>query len=116
MYCSACGTQNDDNAYRCTNCGKELVRVGPASPVSIPNYLVQSILVTIFCCWPFGIPAIVYAAKVNGLVGSGDIAGATEASGKAKFWCWMSLGAGLCIGILYALFIIVSIAAEASHH
>ena len=32
----------------------------------IPNYLWQSIVVTILCCWPFGIPAIVYAAKVMG--------------------------------------------------
>jgi hypothetical protein len=29
------------------------------------NYLVWSILATIFCCWPLGIPAIVNATKVD---------------------------------------------------
>ena len=36
----------------------------PGTPVAhapISNYLVPAILVTIFCCWPFGIPAIVFA-------------------------------------------------------
>ena len=29
MYCPKCGTQNDDNAYRCTQCGIILQRVSP---------------------------------------------------------------------------------------
>jgi len=57
----------------------------------IPNYLWQSIVVTIFCCWPVGIPAIVYAAKVDGLKARGDIQGAMEASANAKKWCWISV-------------------------
>src|SRR5438046_3002438 len=39
----------------------------------IPNYLIQAILCTILCCPPFGIPAIVFAAQVNGRVARGDI-------------------------------------------
>src|SRR5207237_6484686 len=31
----------------------------------VPSYLVQSILATLFCCMPFGIVAIVYAAQVS---------------------------------------------------
>src|SRR6478752_9603334 len=46
----------------------------------IPTYLWQSIVVTFFCCLPLGIPAIVYAAKVDGLKASGDIQGAMAAS------------------------------------
>jgi|TARA_B100000959_G_C14848671_1_gene569148 hypothetical protein len=61
----------------------------------IPNYLVQSILVTLCCCMPFGIAAIVYASKVEGLERMGDIAGAQEASGKAKMWCWIGFGVGI---------------------
>lgn len=72
----------------------------PYRGAEIPNYLWQSIVVTILCCWPFGIPAIVYAAKVDGLKARGDIAGAMAASGSAKTWCMVAGGLGLVFGIL----------------
>jgi hypothetical protein len=71
--------------------------------VEIPNYLWQSIVVTIFCCWPFGIPAIVYAAKVDGLKARGDIAGAMAASASAKTWCMVSAGVIVGLIILWVL-------------
>ena len=72
-----------------------------ASPTGekIPNYLVQSILVTLCCCLPGGIAAIVYAAQVNSKQAADDIAGAMAASKNAKMWCWISLGVGLVINI-----------------
>ncbi len=69
----------------------------------IPNYLWQSIVVTIFCCWPFGIPAIVYAAKVDGLKARGDIAGAMAASASAKTWCIVSAGVILGFVVLWLI-------------
>lgn len=69
-------------------------------PPHIPNYLVPSILVTICCCLPFGIVAIVYAAQVNSKLEGGNIEGALDASNKARLWCWISFGAGL-VGILF---------------
>ena len=73
----------------------------PVAHQHIPNYLVPAILVTIFCCWPFGIPAIVFAAKVDGMVSRGDIAGALDSSNKAKTWAWVSFGSGLVFVVLY---------------
>ena len=73
----------------------------------IPNYLWQSIVVTIFCCWPFGIPAIVYAAKVDGMKARGDIQGAVSASNSAKMWCLVSLGVWLVVAVIYILFFVV---------
>jgi hypothetical protein len=73
---------------------------------SVPNYLVQAILVTIFCCLPFGIVAIVFAAQVNGKLAAGDYAGAGETSRKAKLWCWVSFGVGLA-GIVLWLIVVV---------
>lgn len=87
---------------------QQAVPVGYGRASDIPNYLVQSILVTIFCCWPFGIPAIVYAAQVNGKAISGDYQGAIDASNKAKMWCWWSFGSGLAIGVLY--FVLIAVA------
>jgi len=69
----------------------------------IPNYLVQSILVTLCCCLPGGIAAIVYAAQVNSKQAAGDIAGAQESSNKAKMWCWISFGVGLVVQIIVVI-------------
>ncbi|MFN7139620.1 MAG: CD225/dispanin family protein [Limisphaerales bacterium] len=69
----------------------------------IPNYLVQAILVTICCCLPFGIVAIVYAAQVNSKEQAGDYRAAQEASDKAKLWCWVGFGAGILLAVFYAI-------------
>src|SRR5881397_3328153 len=53
-------------------------------PGAVPNYLVQAILVTLFCCIPFGIVSIVYAAQVNDKLMRWDYAGAVDSSQKAK--------------------------------
>ena len=108
MYCSSCGARNDDEAKFCKDCGKGLRRADPEAsdrfrpgsagpPPHIPNYLVQAILVTIFCCQPFGIVSIVYAAQVNVKVEAEDIGGARQASQNAKVWAWVSFGVGLVL-------------------
>jgi hypothetical protein len=70
---------------------------------SVPNYLTQAILVTLFCCWPFGIAAIVSAAKVNTHLARGEYEMAVKASEDAKKWCWVSFVLGLiaCPVIVY---------------
>jgi hypothetical protein len=109
MFCKKCGAENQENSYQCTNCGETLNQGRAEQPaVPIPNYLVQSILITIFCCLPLGIPAIVFAAQVNGKVASGDIEGALRSSGKAKVFCWWGFGVGLVVTLLYFMMIVVS--------
>ena len=71
------------------------------APPHVPNYLVQSVLVTLCCCLPFGIVAIVYSAQVNGLLAGGNIAGAIKASNSAKMWGWIAFGLGLLIQVAY---------------
>jgi hypothetical protein len=75
----------------------------------IPNYLWQSIVVTILCCWPLGIPAIVYAAKVDGLKARGDVQGAISASASAKKWCWIAVAGWGVVFVIYVV-IVVSMA------
>ena len=72
----------------------------------IPNHLVWSILSTLFCCLPLGIVSIVYASQVDGKRAAGDIAGAREASGKAKFWAMLSAGLALIPITLYLVFVL----------
>ena len=69
------------------------------------NYLVFAILTTVLCCLPAGIPAIVYAAQVNGKLQAGDIAGAQLASKNAKMWCWISASAGLAVGVIWGILV-----------
>jgi hypothetical protein len=71
------------------------------------NYLVWSILVTILCCWPFGIPAIVNSTKVEKLWMMGDMAGAKERAAAAKKWCWVSFGCAIAVWVLYFIFVVL---------
>jgi hypothetical protein len=103
LYCPSCGANNADNASVCVQCGRALQAVVPG--VVVPNYLVFAILVTVFCCLPTGIAAIIYAAQVNTKLQAGDIAGAQLSSKNAKLWTLISVGAGLIGLIGYGLFV-----------
>lgn len=71
------------------------------------SWLVESILVTLFCCLPLGIAGIVYAAKVNSLWTQGQQEAAIEASRKAGKWTKIGFGIGLAVIILYVLFFVL---------
>lgn len=117
MFCPQCGANNSDTAAVCVQCGRNLQPTAPAQaatplPVAgqvippgatVPNYLVFAILTTVFCCLPAGIPAIVFAAQVNGKLQAGDFAGAQAASANAKTWCWVSFGVGLGVSVLWIM-------------
>ncbi len=70
---------------------------------NIPNYLAQAILVTLFCCLPLGIVAIVYASQVNGKLAQGDIEGARRASEQAKTYSTLSLILGIVGAIIWGI-------------
>jgi hypothetical protein len=63
------------------------------SPATVPNYLVPAII-SVICCWPLAIVAIIFAAQVNGKVAAGDIQGAMDASKKAKLFSFIGIGLG----------------------
>ena len=73
------------------------------------NWLVESILVTVLCCLPFGIAGIINASKVEVLFLSGDIAGANKAAADAKKWTMYGLFTGLAVIVLYFLFILLAV-------
>ena len=75
-------------------------------PIRVPNYLVGSILATLFCCIPTGIASIVFASKANSKAATGDIPGALKDAQKANLWMWLSIIPGFLIfgvGILAAI-------------
>ncbi|MGB4205819.1 MAG: CD225/dispanin family protein [Bacteroidales bacterium] len=67
------------------------------------TWLVESILVTLFCCLPFGIVGIVYAAKVESRFYAGDIVGANRAAAEAKKWTTISFWIGIAAGLIYLI-------------
>jgi len=65
------------------------------------NYLVPAILCTIFCCLPFGIAGILFAAQANSKTQQGDYDGANIASSRAKQMCILSFVFGVLTIIYY---------------
>lgn len=74
------------------------------------TWLVESILVTLFCCLPFGIAGIVNASKVESRFYAGDIDGANRSSEEAKKWTTISFWIGLAVGVFYLIVVIAGAA------
>ena len=74
-------------------------------PPSAPpkNWLVESILVTLFCCLPFGIAGIVFATQVNTKWTVGDYSGALKASQDAAKWTKIGFFVGIAFIVLYLI-------------
>lgn len=74
------------------------------------NWLVESILVTIFCCLPFGIVGIINAVKVNKAYEEGNEQEALEASANAAKWTKIGFIVGLVFGIISIIINVMGIA------
>ena len=113
MFCQKCGAPRAESDVRCGQCGADLAAglstgppfVQPASGMGPrpANYLVWSILATLFCCLPAGVVSIIYAAQVDNRHNMGDYAGSVDSSNKARMWAWISFGVGIAGMLIYAL-------------
>lgn len=72
------------------------------------NYLVWSILVTLFCFPITGIVAIVKAASVNGLWTQGLYGEAQAAAASAKKWVIWSVVIWVVAVIIYGIFAVIA--------
>jgi hypothetical protein len=94
--------------------------VAPSNPnvldssaeVKPKTWLVESILVTVLCCLPFGVAAIVNAAKVDSKYATGDYVGAKKASNEAKKWTIIGLISGLVFILLYFAYFFFAVLGE----
>jgi hypothetical protein len=85
--------------------------VTPPSSQCPKTWLVESILVTIACCLPFGIAGIVFATKVTSYYTKGLYKEATEASSNAAKYTKIGFIVGIVLDIIY---IIVAVCSENS--
>ena len=76
-----------------------------SQPPSTPpkNWLVESILVTILCCLPFGIAGIIFATQVNTKWSNGDYEGARKSSMEAAKWTKIGFFVGLGVLVLWLI-------------
>lgn len=111
MYCRNCGAEIPDGSRFCTNCGQSQT---PDGNIYVTpernrpsNYMILSILVTIFCCLPFGIIGIIFASRVDSAWNSGHYEDAVDFSRKARNWSlW---GIALCLLVYIAYFTLIAI-------
>ena len=115
MLCEKCGKELDADAAFCPGCGNQ-INPYASSPcgnencaVKVNTWLIPSILSAVLCCLPFGIVAIVFAAKSNAALGSGDIAQAQINGEKAKVWFWVSFGVGIAWSLIVLVFQIFAV-------
>jgi Interferon-induced transmembrane protein len=117
---SALGRQGQDGSEICTGCqrpyapgspgsGLRSAAVDPARMSSAPpNHLTWAILSLIFFFWPLGIPAIVFANRVNDKWIAGDIDGAQSASQSAKdFATWATVAGSIIYFLSFIYFFAV---------
>lgn len=72
------------------------------------TWMAESILVTIFCCLPFGIAGIVFAAKVSSLYAAGQYEEAVEASNNAAKWTKIGFFVGLAVMVIYMIILFIN--------
>ncbi len=72
------------------------------------NHLVEAILVTLFCCLPFGIVGIINAARVENAFYSGDEMEAERLSREALKWSKIGLFIGIGVYLLYIVFVVLA--------
>jgi uncharacterized membrane protein YvbJ len=130
-FCTSCGKAIEGDGRFCTNCGAPIQPEEPQQqyyqpqpepqpvkqqPVGMKpkNYLALSILATILCCLPFGIPAIVFSARVDNYWNAGNYQEAQEASRKAKTWMLISVIIGAVGIISYLALVFMGVAAMGS--
>lgn len=65
------------------------------------TWLAESILVTLFCCLPFGIVGVVHAAKVSTFFAIGNYEMARKESADAAKWTKISFFTGLAVILIY---------------
>lgn len=73
-------------------------------------WLTEAILVTVLCCAPFGIPAIIHAAKVEFRYRNGNYEGAKASSKVAKKWVTIGFILGLALVLFYILYFVAVLA------
>ena len=97
-----------------------VVSISEPPPINVPytnqlmvvppkNWLIECILVTLFCCMPLGIVGLIQSTKVETLWNSGQREAAVKASQEAGKWVKIGAISGFVILFLYILIVIIGV-------
>ena len=115
VYCPHCGapitpkrTQGQQSATEsarscCDQYSQSSVNGAYTKTMPPKTWLLESILATLFCCLPFGIIGIIYAAKVESNWYAGRTYQALSYAKTAKTWTITSFIVGIVGGLCYIL-------------
>lgn len=81
-------------------------------PQKPDNYLVWSILVTVLCCLPGGVYAIIKSTSVDSAYNAGNYELAEKNAAEAKKWCIISAIVGAVLTVFVILLQVVVLAAS----
>jgi len=73
------------------------------------SWLAWSIISLVLCCWPLSIPAIVYAAKVDGQWRDKQYDEAMLSARRARQWTIASAVAGFSFWLIYGLLVLFGV-------
>ncbi|XP_059958148.1 proline rich transmembrane protein 1B isoform X2 [Mesoplodon densirostris] len=73
------------------------------------DYMMESVLVTLFCCLLTGLIAVVYSHETRAALGRGDLAQAEEASRKARSLVLFSLLFGVFVSTSWVIYVVVAL-------
>ncbi len=79
----------------------------PNPPGPMPENNLVMAIISIFCCWPLAIPAIIFSTQVQSKWSMGDFAGAQEAANKARTFSMIAIILGLVVVVLYIILFFV---------
>ena len=87
--------------------GPMTVVMAPQLHNAPPDHMMFNIVVTICCCWPIGIFAILKSMATRDAINRGDAQGAMENSQSARRLGFWALGVGIAFMVLAVVLIVV---------
>ncbi|KAH0631380.1 hypothetical protein JD844_005679 [Phrynosoma platyrhinos] len=90
----------------------QAVFITPVQPTNEPDYLGYSIFTMFCCCLPLGIAALVYSIQTREANHNGNLAAAQQNSRMARILAHTALGVGICITIIYSIYIGIVLSAR----
>lgn len=91
------GTASSSPAASTGGWGGTTQPAGVASGTVPDTWLWQSIVATVLCCLPLGIPGIVFASQAQAAINVGNLTEAHQKAGQAKTFTLISGGLGLLL-------------------
>ncbi|XP_034152550.1 proline rich transmembrane protein 1B [Esox lucius] len=75
------------------------------------DYMMESLLVTIFCCLMSGLFALMYSYETRAALARGDMREAERASQKARLLVLFSLMFGVFVCVAWVIYVVIAICA-----